>query len=76
MRHPFWREEKKPGTVSIKIHTGNGLNRHTQHRIEQIARQPKYIEELLEFREIIFHVNKKISAMVRGKYDVSHLKLP
>jgi Domain of unknown function (DUF4365) len=70
MKNPGWREVKKPRTVPIEIPASNTLDNDLLDRIEAIALHPKYIEELVEFRELFFEVDHKIAAMAHGTHSV------
>jgi hypothetical protein len=75
IHQPLWRERKKPETVSIQIPAGNRLNLRALKRIEKIAYYPKYMDELIEFRDIFFHAESMIGAMATGKHDISKKSL-
>lgn len=71
---PFWRDETED-TISISIPVQNEVNIDTLEHIQKIALRPKYLEELIEFREIFHAVDHQLSAMFAGQHDTSDSSL-
>jgi len=79
--NPFWREEA--GTsVLLNIPERNeiGLDNDCAktrmlERIQRVALRPKYLEELVEYREIFRDFKDRLSAMSYGQHEVNDAAL-
>ncbi|MFG1495383.1 DUF4365 domain-containing protein [Saccharospirillum sp. HFRX-1] len=63
---PFWRESAKK-SITIRIPKENMVLERIE-RIEEIAFRPKYLEELIEYREFYGDLVHRFSAMLSGNY--------
>ena len=69
VEYPNWRENKKK-SYTIKIPVENSLIKNST-KIEDIASRIKYIEELLEYREVFTSLDHMLDAMGTGNHSSS-----
>jgi len=67
IERPNWREEDQK-SFTIKIPIENSLT-NRQTKIERIASRIKYIEELIEYREIYASIDPMLSAISAGQHS-------
>jgi len=67
IERPNWREEDQK-SFTIKIPIENSLT-NRQTKIERIASRIKYIEELIEYREIYVSIDPILSAISAGHHS-------
>jgi hypothetical protein len=66
---PSWREAPEE-SIGVYLPVNNELRSRIK-RIEEIALSPKFLEELVEYREIFQDVDNRLSAMFAGQHKVS-----
>jgi hypothetical protein len=69
VRSPSWREAPEE-SIALYLPVKNEVSTRLD-RIETIALRPKYLEELVEYREIFQDLHSRLSAMYAGKHKVS-----
>lgn len=67
LEHPNWREEEQE-SFTIKIPVENSLI-NSRNKIERIASRIKYIEELIEYREIYTAINPMLLAISSDEHS-------
>jgi hypothetical protein len=63
---PSWRESRKK-SVTVRIPKENIVSERIE-RVEEIAFRPKYLEELIEYRELYGDLVNRFTAMLSGNY--------
>lgn len=66
IEEPFWRESIK-NSVTVRIPKENIVIDRIE-RVEEIAFRPKYLEELIEYRELYGNLVNRFDAMLNGHY--------
>lgn len=66
---PFWRENP-PKSITVRIPMKNEVSSSIE-RIQKIAFQPKYVEELVEYREFFDDCNSRISAILAEQHELN-----
>lgn len=66
---PFWREDSKKHHITVRIPTQNKVESNFS-KIQTISFRPKYIEELIEYREIFGDLDDRISAIFAGQHTL------
>lgn len=63
---PFWRESRK-NSVTVRIPKENLVLARIE-RVQEIAFRPKYLEELIEYRELYGDLVNRFTAMLSGNH--------
>ncbi|MDN5060008.1 DUF4365 domain-containing protein [Aliarcobacter butzleri] len=68
LEYPNWRDEKQE-SFTLKIPIENSL-KNNQKKVEFIASRIKYVEDLIEYREIYSDIHPKLIAIAIGNYSI------
>jgi hypothetical protein len=63
-----WREKTDYDTLSVRIPESRLLDDETLSKIEEISLRPKYLEQLVEFGEILEEIDSQLCAMGHGDH--------
>jgi len=77
-KRPSWRTDKQDSFV-IHVPPQNDVE-SKREKIQKIASRPRFIQEVVEFREIYFHLKSQLNNASSGKFKINkqsldHMKL-
>lgn len=72
---PQWREKTDYDTLTVRIPERRVLNKETLAKIEEISLWPKYLEQLVEFREILSDIDRQLSGISSGHLSAGATEL-